>query len=218
MIKLKLALLKVVIITLIPVLAFCQATIQEGSLIYDVTISALNTGKLSGNTQYSVFWKGALSRTEIRSSMGYEFSIYDGKSGSGHIFKEYSGQKLMIPLDERQWKEKNHTWQDLDFQILEVTEQKAGRSCGKAVATDASGREFTVWFDSSVIPHNLDYDFSFRKLPGLPVSIMMKSSKFEYSYLLTAFKVESLPMSLFEVGGKGYRTISYEELKKMKKE
>jgi len=218
MIKSNLRLLFALIIALLPIVANCQLATPEGSLSYDVSIHSRSSGKLTGKAKYYVSWKGAMSRTEMKSSMGTEFSIYDSKSGKGNIFKEYSGQKLMIPLDQGQWKEKHENQQELHFQLQEGAEMKAGRNCRLAVARDSGGREFTVWYDPTVIPANLNYDLAFKWIPGLPVCIMLKSAQFEYTYLLSSFQAESIPMSIFEADGKGYRTISYGELKKMKRE
>lgn len=211
-------LLLTAIITLHAGMVVSQNIIQEGSLSYQVSITSLAGGKAAGSARYSVYWKGRLSRTEMKSTMGSEFSIYDGRIEKGSIFKEYSGQKLMIPLNGDQWKDKHQARQQLAFMLHGETKEIAGRLCRKATAGSEGGRTFTVWYDPAVLPFNQDYDFAFKNIPGLPVNISMRSGQYEYDYLLERFTEEPIPNSLFEVSGKGYRSISFEELNKMRGE
>src|SRR5688572_18878624 len=80
--------------------AHAQKQFTEGTLQYDITITSSKSeapiaNSLNGATLL-VYLKPTTSRTEMKSTLGTESTVFDTKSNKGFILKEYSGQKLMI--------------------------------------------------------------------------------------------------------------------------
>ncbi|MEX0636872.1 MAG: hypothetical protein WD135_08890, partial [Ferruginibacter sp.] len=77
-----------------------QKPFVEGSLQYNISIISAksetpNINTLNGAT-LEVFLKSNQSKTEMKSSVGVETTVFDSKINKGFILKEYSGQKLLI--------------------------------------------------------------------------------------------------------------------------
>src|SRR5688572_12343475 len=102
-------------------IALAQKQITEGALTYKISIesskadepvsSALNGAELT------LYLKPYASRSEMKSSLGVESTVYDNRSASGYILKEYSGQKLMISMTEGNWAQKNRMYENLAFTV-----------------------------------------------------------------------------------------------------
>ena len=84
------------------VICFAQKTISEGTIIYEISLQSRNkeiklAEGFAGATS-TRYLKGGLSRTDMKTALGTETTIYNSKTGNAAILKEYSGQKLMILL------------------------------------------------------------------------------------------------------------------------
>jgi hypothetical protein len=101
--------------------AFAQKQITEGSLSYKISIESSNPASPVANSlngaELVLYLKPYASRSEMKSSLGVESTVYDNRSASGYILKEYSGQKLMISMTAGNWAQKNRTYENLVFSI-----------------------------------------------------------------------------------------------------
>src|SRR6187455_1582069 len=74
------------------VVSIAQKTISEGTITYNINMQSATkeplVNSLNGAT-VTVYLKGALSRTDMVSSLGNERTIYDSKAGNAVILKEY---------------------------------------------------------------------------------------------------------------------------------
>ncbi|RYF88570.1 MAG: hypothetical protein EOO03_08090, partial [Chitinophagaceae bacterium] len=118
--------------------AYAQKQLSEGSLQYDISITSSKAetpiaNSLNGAT-LSVFLKPTASRTEMKSTLGSESTIFDNRLGTGFILKEYSGQKLMISMDAGNWAEKNKTYENLEFTVGGESVKIGEYNCKKAIA------------------------------------------------------------------------------------
>ncbi|RYY49693.1 MAG: hypothetical protein EOO06_06320 [Chitinophagaceae bacterium] len=217
---------------LLPVLGFilftlfafdgaAQKQLSEGLLQYNISIVSPKSETPSLNSLngavLSVYLKPNLSRTEMKSTLGTESTVYDNRAGSGFILKEYSGQKLMISMNSANWDQKNRTYEDLSFTITGETATIAGYQCKKATATLADGKAFIVYFDPSVVISNKKYNNAFSRLPGLPVQYEIQSGNLSFKYTLSSLSYEAIPASKFEAPKTGFRVMTYEENQQLKK-
>jgi len=159
--------------------AFAQKQFTEGLLQYKISIESGKTetpvvNSLNG-AELTLYLKPSASRSEMKSSLGTESTVFDSRSGSGFILKEYSGQKLMITMNESNWSQKNKMYENMNFSIEEGTVAVAGYQCKKATAVLADGKVFIVYYDPGILISNKKYNNAFSKLPGLPVQYELQS-------------------------------------------
>jgi GLPGLI family protein len=198
-----------------------QKNMTEGSLVYDVTVSTGSAepqmaDAFDGATT-TVYIKGAKSRTETTSALGAEASIYDSKTGTAVILKEYSNQKLMITLTKENWAAKNKAYQNVTFTYANEYKDINGYKCQKAIATMANGKTFNVFFTKEVTIANTEYVHAFKNLPGLAMEYEIETAKSKIKYTIAKIDFEVVAASKFDIPTTGYRVMTYEENQAMKK-
>lgn len=200
--------------------AFSQKIFSEGTLVYDVAIQPGNLAQSGGGLSEAtntVYLKGNSSRTDMASSLGKEITIFNSKSNSAVILKEFSGQKLMITLTKDNWVSKNKQNSGLKFELINESKVVAGYTTRKAIAKTAEGRSFVVYYTTDLIPANKEYDATFANLPGLPVEYEIESGKTKFRYTLSKISYEPVLVSQFDFPTTGYRIMTYEENQQLKK-
>jgi GLPGLI family protein len=198
-----------------------QKAISEGTIVYDIVIQSANkeprmADALDGGT-VTVYIKGGLSRSDMISAIGKESTIHDAKTGNAVILKEYSSQKLMITLTKDNWIEKNKTYSDIKFELTEDTKTIAGYTCKKAIAKMPNGKSFTVYYTSDLSITNKEYDATFKNLPGLAMQYESGSATYNYTLTLSKINFEPVTASKFDFPKSGYRIMTYEENKLLRK-
>lgn len=206
---------------LITISVTAQKQLTEGVLQYNISIvspkSETPTLNSLNGAVLSVYLKPAVSRTEMKSTLGTESTVFDTRSGTGFILKEYSGQKLMISMNADNWEQKNKAYEDLNFTITNETATIAGYQCKKATATLADGKIFTVYFDPTVVISNKKYNNAFSRLQGLPVQYEIQSGNLSFKYTLSSLTYDAVPAAKFEAPKAGFRVMTYEENQQLKK-
>ncbi len=202
-------------------LSFAQKTISEGAITYTINMqSATNhqlTNSLNG-ASVTVYLKGAMSRTDIVSSLGNEKTIYDARTGNAIILKEYSGQKLMITLTKENWIAKNKKTDGIAFNNTNDIKEILNYRCSKATAKLNDGSILTVFYTKDLIPLSKEYDPAFKNLPGLPVQYEFESGNVKFVYTLAKIDFNTVEATKFEAPKSGYRVITYDDNKKNKKD
>lgn len=198
-----------------------QKPFAEGSLMYNISIissksEATGINSLNGAT-LQVFLKPNQSRTEMKSEVGIETTVFDSKINKGFILKEYSGQKLMISMNANNWVEKNKLYESLRFTISEERTTIANYSCKKATASLPDGKTFVVYFNPDITLTNRSYNNAFAQLPGLPVQYEMQSGNISFRYTLEKITLDAISSSKFEAPKAGFRVMSYEENQQLKR-
>ena len=196
---------------------YAQKTISEGTISYSLSSQSKSSQSdpLSGATN-TIYIKGALSRTDMVSSLGKETTIYDAKSGTGSILKEYSGQKLMITLTKDNWISVNKKFDGIVFTLTAETKSIASFNCKKAIGKLKDGSVITVFYAIDLNLNNKEYNQTFKNLPGLPVEYEFQSGNLTFKYLLIAVDFGIVPSVKFDLPKAGYRVISYDENRKGK--
>jgi GLPGLI family protein len=201
--------------------SFAQKQITEGSILYKISIesskSATPVESSLNGAELTLYLKPYASRSEMKSSLGIESTVYDNRSASGYILKEYSGQKLMISMNAGNWAQKNKTYENLNFTISDETMTIGEFQCKKAIAVMPDGKVFTVYFDPSLQISNKKYNNAFSRLPGLPVQYELQSGDLTFKYTLSRINYDVVPQSKFEIPRSGYRVMTYEENQQLKK-
>ncbi len=198
-----------------------QKTISEGTIIYNIVITPKDKDSkkgsgLTGSTSI-IYLKGGLSRTEMVSSLGNEITIHNSKSGSAVILKEYSGQKLMITLNNDNWAERNKKFDGLIFENVAGTKEIEGYNCKKAIAKLKDGSFITVYFTQDLNLMNKDYSQAFKNLPGFPIEYEFETDKLTFKYSLSKIDFNPVAAAKFDFPKSGYRVMTYDENKQGRK-
>lgn len=188
-----------------------QRNIAEATLVYDIQGQSLN------GASTTVYIKGNNSRTDMVSPLGKEITIYNSKSNSAVILKEFSGQKLMITLTKENWKEKNKMYSDIRFELTNEYKTISGYNTRKAIAKMPDGKTFEVYYAPDLIPANKEYDATFNNLPGLAIEYEIESGKMKFKYTLAKINYDPVQVSQFDFPTSGYRVMTYEENQNLKK-
>lgn len=198
-----------------------QEIIYDVSLNYTLTVNSekdKNISKLFEGATYKVFLKGLMSKTELKTSLGLESSIYDGKESKGVILKEYSNQKLMIPMNRENWYEKNKSFHRLQFKEENTNIVINGIACKKATAVNAKGETIVVYFNPAITLSNKDYNNCFSTIEGIPVKYEQHlKNGTKYIYSLTNIDYDIVSSNKFEMPKSGFRIISFEEASRIEK-
>ena len=205
---------------LLSVMCFAQKTISEGTIIYEISLQSRNKEikideGFAGATS-TRYLKGGLSRTDMKTTLGTETTIYNSKTGNAAILKEYSGQKLMILLTKENWDEKNKNFDGLVFENSNETKVIGGYHCKKAIAKLKDGSSLSVFYTPDLVAINKEYDRSFLNLPGFPLEYELETAKLFFKYKLSSIDFNTVPALKFEYPQTGYRVMTYEETKKGK--
>lgn len=209
------------LLTISGLTSFAQKSISDATLTYEISIQSAQSKPMANDlngSSFTLYLKGALSRTDMVSSLGNEKTIRDGKSGNAVILKEYSGQKLMITLSKDEWEEKNKKKNDIVFTLSNESKTLIGYNCSKATATLKDGSILTVYYTKDLIASNKDYDPTFRSLPGLPLQYEFETAKLKFIYIASKIDFNPVPASKFEFPKSGYRVMTFSENKQGKKD
>ena len=201
--------------------ATMQKQLGEGVHQYNISIVSAKSETPTLNSLngaiLTLYLKPTISRTEMKSTLGTESTVFDNKNGNGFILKEYSGQKLMISMNEANWDQKNKAYEELNFTISNETTTIGNYQCKKATATLSDGKLFTVYFDPTIIISNKKYNNAFSKLQGLPVQYEIQSGNLSFKYTLSSLSYDAIPAAKFEAPRTGFRVMTYEENQQLKK-
>lgn len=201
--------------------SYAQKTISEGIITYNISTRSDNKSSqsdpLSGATN-TIYLKGNLSKTEMASPLGKETTIYDTKTGTGVILKEYSGQKLMITLTKENWINQNKKFEGIVFVNTSETKKIAGYNCTKATGTLKDGSEMIVYYAQDININYKEYNQTFKNLPGLAIEYEFASGKLNFKYTLASVDLGPLAVSKFDIPKSGFRIMTYDENRQGRKD
>src|SRR5688572_4646423 len=215
--KNKLRYLLVIAASFLAINLFAQKRITEGTISYDIVV---NTGDskpslaamFDGATSI-VYLKGAMSRSEMVSSLGVQSTIVDGKTGNVTVLKEYGEQKYMINMTPVEWKDANKKYQGTTFTYTDEYKNIAGYNCQKAIGKLADGTVFTVFFTKDLVADNREFEYAYKTLPGLAMEYETNVGGLKVTYTVAKINFGIVPASKFELPKSGFRVMTYEESK-----
>jgi len=195
-----------------------QHSLDDGTLLYNISIhSSIQESKTIPGATLTLYVSKTKSSSVMNSALGTESAVYDNVLGKGFILKEYSGQKLMITINHKDWQQKNQWNNNLNFNYTNETKIINGFTCKKATAITQSGNPFTVYYAPDIKITNTMYNNAFPGLPGLPVQFDLQSGNLIFQYQLTSINYGVVPANIFEAPKSGYRVMSYEENQQLRK-
>ncbi len=199
--------------------SFGQKKVSDLTLVYEAVISTGNSepnlaDAFDGATT-TIYLKSNLSRTELISALASFTTIYNSQNGTAVLLEEVNGQKLLIKMNSDNWKEKNKKYADIQFVDSPATKTIAGYKCKKAVSQLNDGTSFIVYYTTDIIPDNMDFNYQFRNLKGLPLEYEVSQGNLKINYKVSSINLNPVPASKFDIPKSGFKEMTYEESKKM---
>ena len=194
-----------------------QRRLTEATISYDIVINTSNktpqaADLLDGATSV-IYPKGALSRSDMVSSLGTQATIVDGKTGDVTVLKEYGDQKYMIRMTQENWKESNKKYEGIAFTYAEDYKTIAGYKCQKAIGKLTDGSTFNVYFTKDLVPVNKDFQYLNKNLPGLAMQYEATLGSMLVTYTVSSINFNPVQQAKFDLPKSGFRIMTYEESK-----
>ncbi|RYY56205.1 MAG: hypothetical protein EOO09_07475 [Chitinophagaceae bacterium] len=197
--------------------AGAQKKLTEATITYDIVVNTNNpnpqAADLFDGAVSIIYLKGNASRSEMRSTLGTQSTIVDGKTGNVTILKDYGEQKYMISMTPDNWKASNKKYEGIQFRYEEDYKTISGYNCQKAIGTLADGSSFTVYFTRDLVPVNKDFQYLNKNLPGLAMQYEATIGKNKVTYTVSTVNFNPVPAAKFDLPKSGYRVMTYDESK-----
>ena len=198
-------------------LSFSQKKLTETTITYDIVINTNDSNPraadmLDGATSV-IYLKGSSSRSEMKSSLGTQATLIDGKSGNVTMLKNYGEQQYMIKFTPKEWAESNKKYEHISFSYLNEFKTIYGYNCQKAIGKLNDSTTFTVYFTRDLVPINKDFEYMNRSLPGLAMQYESIRKDKVVTYTVSDTNYKPIAPSKFELPKSGYRVMTYEESK-----
>ena len=168
-----------------------------------------NEIKSAGETTMLQRVKGGHYRSELTNEIGKTITIYDLRDGAGAILKEFGTQKIMIPLNKKQWNGRIQKKDSIVFNVLEESKEILGYVCKRAEARTETGDSIFVYFTIEIVPENWDLELQFSKLGGFVLEYESRKGSSKINYLATNFSFDPVPIQKFDLPQSGYRISEY---------
>lgn len=205
------------IVFLVPTALFAQKKLVEATITYDIAINSNdakpNAADLLDGATNVIYLKGYFSRSEMKSSLGTQATIIDGKSGEATMLKDYGEQRYMIKLTPKEWAESNKKYDSVSFSYINEYKTIYGYKCQKVIGKVNDSTTFTVYFTPDLVPINKDFEYMNRSLPGLAMQYESIKRGKVVTYTVSDINFKPVPVTKFDLPKAGYRVLTYEESK-----
>lgn len=199
--------------------AFAQKKVSDLTLVYEASVSTGSKtpqlGDAFDGATTTVYIKGNQSRSEMVSALASFTTIHDSRSGASVILQEVNGQKLLIRMSADNWKERNRRYEGITFTNTGQKKQVAGYDCVQAIARMKDGATFTVYYTPDLMPENMEFDYQFINLTGVPLEYELTQNNLTIKYTVSKINLNPVAASRFDIPTSGYRELSYDESRKM---
>ncbi len=200
------------------VAGFSQTNVSELTMVFDITVESKTdkpqlANMFNGATQ-TVYIKGLSHRTDEVNSLGTSSTIYDGKTKSAVVLKEYGAQKILVKMTALNWVEYNKKYENIAFTKETETKVIAGYNATKYTGKMKDGTEFIVYCTTEINPEtNLYKNNQFSKTEGLVLQYQFSISGMKVTNTVSKVIIGNVDAAKFTVPKSGYREMTYEESK-----
>lgn len=203
-----------ILLTFFTISTFAQKVMSEGTIVYKVMVT--NGKEVPGiadafdGARLSVFMKGSHVRSDFKSKLRLQSTLYDGKTGMAVILKESGAEKYLIQLSADQWGHYNRKYEGVQFIDAGETKTILGYECRKAEGTMKDGGKIIVYYSPDMVPLTRGYEYSFKELAGLALAYEVTSGKITVKYEAESLQFTPVTSSRFDVPTSGYKMLNYQ--------
>ncbi len=198
-----------------------QQVYGEGTVTYNIVVNTGNNETkaadlLDGATQ-KLYFKGVNTRTELSSILGKTITLHDSKQGNAVVMNEYGEQKILIRMSKDDYEDRNGKYAGIQFEYLPETKKILGYNCKLAIAKLKDGSTFRVYYATDLVFQNKDYGPQFKNLPGFPLEYESELGKMKVTCIADKVSFDPVPSAMFDTPKAGYREMTYNEIKNIRK-
>ncbi len=199
--------------------SYCKTFAQEPKLVSDCTVffniaaegSAADPAvakTLEGATQV-LYIKGSKSRSDLITNSFKQTTLTDSKTDSTVILRELGNTKYITYLNAGKVRAQNKKYEGIQFNTTSEKKTILGYECKKAVAKLANGAAYNIFYATSIIPSNKQYEYQFRDLPGfvLEYEEEFENGKVKIKYLASKISLVPVSAAKFDLPKTGYRVL-----------
>lgn len=185
-----------------------ECTITYSVSAQDAKANSPIAQAMNGATK-TVYIKNTKSRSDLETSSFKQTTLYDSKTDSTVVFKEFGTNKYISYLSGTQRKEKNKKYEGIQFTSTDEKKTILGYDCKKVIAKLADGTAYNVFYTSSIVPANTEYEYQFKSLPGFVMEYEADTEDGKLKVKYTATKITLTPVTgaKFDVPKSGYRVL-----------
>ncbi len=187
--------------------------ISDCTVVYDVSVDDSKADPkvvkaMSGATKV-LYVKGSKTRSELISSNFMQTIIYDNKTDSTIILRDFGNTSYISFLDLEKRKEKNKKFEGVRFSNSDETKTILGYMCNKVTSKLKDGSSYSIYYAPSIIPSNRGYEYQFKDLPGfaLEYEVETEDGKSRIKYTATKMTLTPVASTKFDVPKSGYRVL-----------
>jgi GLPGLI family protein len=205
-------------------MAHAQKKLTQGKALFDITYpeSELDQQTLAMMpTESTIYFKGHMSRSEVKMPMGTTVSITDGSSGETTTLMDMMGNKIAMKVtkDDLEKQRKKTGKEKPEIKITDETKMIAGYSCKKAEVKlkgkDGNETHFDAWFTKDIsAPNSMrSGGMTFEGIDGFMMEFQTKMNSLTMKMTCRSVEDAVVPDSSFVVPS-GYTMTTMEDMKK----
>ncbi|MDB5190571.1 MAG: hypothetical protein JWQ96_134 [Segetibacter sp.] len=185
-----------------------ECTVVFDLIIEDPTANPQVVKSLNGTTKM-LYIKGNRSRTDLLSPAFIQTNIFSARADTVIVLRELGNSKYLSYLNSRKIAEQNRKYQGMVFTPTQDTKIVLGYECKKVIAKLPDGSTYKVYYTSTIIPSNREFEPQFKSLPGfvLEYETLSEDGKTKVNYSASKINFAPVPASRFEVPKVGYRVL-----------
>lgn len=199
--------------------AYSQVFAQEAKVISDcIILYKVSVEDSKADSQFVkamrgttkvVYIKGAKSRSDLITPRFKQTTLFDEKSDSTIILRELGNTKYISYLTSTKRTEQNKKYDGIQFNPTTDKKTILGYECKKVVAKLGDGSTYNVYYTTSIIPSNKEYEYQFKDLPGFVLEYEAESEdgKTKISYTAAQITLVPVPVARFDIPKSGYRVL-----------
>ncbi len=187
--------------------------ISDCTVVYEVSVDESKADPqvvkaMAGATKI-LYIKGSKTRSELISPNFQQAVIYDSKTDSTIVLREFRNSKYISFLSEDKRNEKNKKFEGATFTNTNETKTILGYECKKVVATLKDGSTYTMYYTPTIIPSTRDYEYQFKDIAGFVLEYEAETENGKSKIKYTATKITLTPVAgvKFDVPKSGYRVL-----------
>lgn len=199
--------------------AVAQKVLDEGVIVYNVSIKTTANGKTEQNKgTYTFIIKGKEMRRELRLNNGFaDISIFNGNTNNIYSLQNADGKKYAIQLSNNDRAEITRKYTGFTIRDAGTKKSIAGFEATKATVVYKNGTESVIYYTKDIIPGNeLIYDL-FPGIKVLPLSYLYDDNKGNIiEFTANSVRPEPVENQNFRIPA-DYKIITHTEYREMNK-
>jgi GLPGLI family protein len=187
--------------------------ISEGTVVYELSVEESKADPelkraMNGATK-TLYIKGSKIRSELISSNYSHTTFSDSKTDSTVVLRELGKAKYMSFLSQQKREEQHKKFEGIVFNKTGETKTILGYDCVKVVAKLKDGSTYNIFYATSIVPSNKEYEYQFKDIPGFVLEYETESEdgKMKIKYTATKISITPVPASKFDLPKSGYRIL-----------